>query len=332
MKIKTLVLATASVLAVGTFASMNQTKASADSSMPVYRLYNNNTGEHFYTKNNYERTSLINVGWNYEGIGWYGLSNGAPVYRVYNPNARGGDHYYTKSKYEAQSLVSKGWRWDNNGAPAFYSAGNTNLYVAYNPNASSGSHNYTTNSFEQNSLLNAGWKYGSIAFSVAKAGNPSGTEMRPMTGNYWQYSSELGGYPNLVNYNHLSIEVNISKNRTYLKSNNKVIYTFYSSAGVNNTTPSGNYTTQAETAPHFYNAGEGMGANYAVSWKDHGIYLFHSVPVDGNGNYIVSEANKLGKTPSSHGCIRLSISDSKWLYNQALSGTLPVGTPVSIIR
>ncbi|WP_340641690.1 L,D-transpeptidase [Lactococcus lactis] len=156
--------------------------------------------------------------------------------------------------------------------------------------------------------------------------------MRPMTGNYWQYSSELGSYPALKNYNHLSIEVNISKNRTYLKSNNQVIYTFYSSAGVNNTTPSGNYSTQAETSPHFYNAGEGEGANFAISWKDHGVYLFHSVPVDGNGNYIVSEANKLGKSPSSHGCIRLSISDSNWLYNQALSGTLPVGTPVSIIR
>lgn len=60
------------------------------------------------------------------GIGWYGASSGEPVYRVYNPTSRGGDHYYTMSRYEAQTLVNKGWRWDNNGAPAFYSAGNTN--------------------------------------------------------------------------------------------------------------------------------------------------------------------------------------------------------------
>lgn len=296
----------------------------------VYRLYNSNTGEHFYTKNTYERSSLIQNGWNSEGIGWYGASSGKPVYRVYNPNSRGGDHYYTMSHYEAQSLVNKGWRWDNNGAPAFYSAGNTKLYVSYNPNAQSGSHNYTTSSYEQNSLLQNGWKYGSVSFYVSKPGPAPTTEMRPMSGNYWQLSSELGSYPVLSKYNNLSIEVSISKNRTYLKSNNSVIYTFYSSAGVSNTTPQGNYATQVETASHFYNAGEGMGANYAVSWLQHGIYLFHSVPVDYNGNYIASEANKLGKSPSSHGCIRLSVADSHWLYSQALSGALPVGTPVNV--
>ncbi|MEI3623823.1 family 25 glycosyl hydrolase [Lactococcus lactis subsp. lactis] len=132
----------------------------------VYRLYNANTGEHFYTLNFAEKTNLQNVGWRYEGIGWLSSSTGSPVYRVYNPNAKGGDHYYTMSKYEAQQLVSKGWRWDNNGGAAFYSNGSKNLYVAYNPNASSGSHNYTTNSYEQDNLLKLGWKYGAVAWKV----------------------------------------------------------------------------------------------------------------------------------------------------------------------
>ncbi len=132
----------------------------------VYRLYNANTGEHFYTLNFAEKTNLQNVGWRYEGIGWLSSSTGSPVYRVYNPNAKGGDHYYTMSKYEAQQLVSKGWRWDNNGGAAFYSNGSKNLYVAYNPNASSGSHNYTTNSYEQDNLLRLGWKYGAVAWKV----------------------------------------------------------------------------------------------------------------------------------------------------------------------
>ncbi|MFK5291767.1 hypothetical protein ACI3PH_14630, partial [Lactococcus lactis] len=132
----------------------------------VYRLYNANTGEHFYTLNFAEKTNLQNVGWRYEGIGWLSSSTGSPIYRVYNPNAKGGDHYYTMSKYEAQQLVSKGWRWDNNGGAAFYSNGSKNLYVAYNPNASSGSHNYTTNSYEQDNLLRLGWKYGAVAWKV----------------------------------------------------------------------------------------------------------------------------------------------------------------------
>ncbi|MDG4977332.1 glycoside hydrolase, family 25 [Lactococcus lactis] len=166
MKIKTLVMAMVSVLTVGTFASMNQVKASADTTMPVYRLYNHYTGEHFYTKNKAEQQQLLTHGWNYEGIGWYSATSGAPVYRVYNPNSVGGDHYYTMSKYEAQSLVSKGWRWDDKGQPVFYSAGNSNLYVAYNPNAQSGSHNYTSNTFEQNTLLSKGWIYGKVAWKT----------------------------------------------------------------------------------------------------------------------------------------------------------------------
>ncbi|WDA68725.1 glycoside hydrolase, family 25 [Lactococcus lactis] len=166
MKIKTLVMATVAVLGIGTIVSVNQTKASADSTMPVYRLYNHNTGEHFYTKNQAEQQQLSTHGWNYEGIGWYSATSGAPVYRVYNPNSVGGDHYYTMSKYEAQSLVNKGWHWDDKGQPVFYSEGNNNLYVAYNPNTSSGSHNYTMNTYEQNSLLNKGWIYGKVAWKT----------------------------------------------------------------------------------------------------------------------------------------------------------------------
>ena len=132
----------------------------------VYRLYNKNTGEHFYTASAAERNSLQAAGWSNEGIGWIGATSGTPVYRVYNPNAKGGDHYYTMSKFEAQTLVNQGWKWDNGGKAAFYSAGDTNLNVAYNPNATSGAHNYTTNSFEQSTLLNAGWKFGAVAWKV----------------------------------------------------------------------------------------------------------------------------------------------------------------------
>lgn len=144
--------------------------AQTTNEVPVYRLYNPNTGEHFYTESDAEENSLQNVGWNYEGIGWESATSGAPVYRVYNSNAKGGDHYYTMSRYEAQSLVNKGWHWDNNGNAVFYSAGNVNLYVSYNPNAQSGAHNYTTNISEQNNLLNVGWKYGAVAWKVEGAG------------------------------------------------------------------------------------------------------------------------------------------------------------------
>lgn len=142
----------------------------AGASVPVYRLYNGNTGEHFYTLSSGESDHLQDVGWSYEGIGWYSPKTGKPIYRVYNPNAQGGDHYYTASKGEANHLVSLGWRWDNNGKPVFYSGGKVNLYVEYNPNAQSGSHNYTTSKNEHNHLLSIGWQFGAVAWKVSKVG------------------------------------------------------------------------------------------------------------------------------------------------------------------
>ncbi|MFC4651864.1 glycoside hydrolase family 70 protein [Lactococcus nasutitermitis] len=141
------------------------TVGTATVEVPVYRLYNKNTGEHFYTESLIEKNSLVKVGWNYEGIGWEApKTSSTPIYRVYNPNAKGGDHYYTKSKAEATSLVKLGWKWDNGGKAVFYSGGKKAVYVAYNPNAQSGAHNYTENLTEQNNLLKVGWKYGATAW------------------------------------------------------------------------------------------------------------------------------------------------------------------------
>ena len=41
---------------------------------PVYRLYNPNSGEHFFTNTNAEKNMLIKAGWKYEGIGFYALN------------------------------------------------------------------------------------------------------------------------------------------------------------------------------------------------------------------------------------------------------------------
>ncbi|WP_300123364.1 hypothetical protein [uncultured Enterococcus sp.] len=41
--------------------------------MNVYRLYNPNTSNHFYTTNSAEKDKLVRVGWRYEGIAFYGI-------------------------------------------------------------------------------------------------------------------------------------------------------------------------------------------------------------------------------------------------------------------
>ena len=39
------------------------------------------------------------------------------------------------------------------------------------------------------------------------------------------------------------------------------------------------------------------------------------------GDYNLKEAKKLGRTQGSHGCIRLSVPDSRWLMEHAQPGT-----------
>lgn len=210
MKISTLQAVIATTFAIGTVALTQEVKAE-EQTTSIYRLYNENTGEHFYTRSSAEQFNAIKAGWKDEGIGWVApISSSSPVYRVYNPNAVGGDHYYTKSKYEAQSLVNKGWKWDYNGQPVFYSGGNSSVYVAYNPNAQSGSHNYTMNSFEQNSLLNNGWKYGATAWNAVSKFNWTLTQYNSLVvGDSYSgaggasYNSVLSGHDvptNIINF------------------------------------------------------------------------------------------------------------------------------------
>ena len=108
---------------------------------PMYRLYNPNSGEHFYTASVTERDHLDQIGWDDEGIAWYApTETGDPVYRLYNPYA--GDHHYTMDRAEADNLVSVGW---NDEGIGWHSDGKeVPVYRLYNPNAVTGTHHYTT--------------------------------------------------------------------------------------------------------------------------------------------------------------------------------------------
>ena len=163
--------------------------------------------------------------------------------------------------------------------------------------------------------------------------SPKKTVMR--TPINWRLPSETVAYPNLKQLNDFWIKVVISKNRVYLMDGKKAVYTMYASAGEyerqaggkkKSTTPTGTYYIQAERGDSFYNPNLSEGANYWTSWLNHGEYLFHTVPTDANGNYKVAEAKKLGKKPASHGCIRLSVADAKWINQNVPQGTKVVIT------
>lgn len=85
-------------------------------------------------------------------------------------------------------------------------------------------------------------------------------------------------------------------------------------------TPGGVYRIQ-NRGYHFFSQKYGEGAYYWV--RIFGNYLFHSLPVDIEGQIIEEEARKLG-CPASHGCIRLSFPDAQWFYEHVPDGTLVV--------
>ncbi len=133
----------------------------------MYRFYNPNNGEHFYTKSKVEAENLVSYGWNYEGIGWYApTTSDTPVYRLYNPNE--GDHHYTTSELERDNLVKIGWNYEGIG---WYSASKSSgipLYRLFNPNARTGSHHYTRSTAERDYLDKIGWNYEGIGWYSVK--------------------------------------------------------------------------------------------------------------------------------------------------------------------
>lgn len=168
----------------------------------MYRLYNPNSGEHFYTSAKKEATYLRNMGWNYEGIGWYATSTGNPVYRLYNPNA--GDHHYTMNDNERKYLVSQGW---TDEGVRFYSSKKEEVKLTrqYNPNAKTGTHNYTTNVKEAKYLINLGWKDEGTAWYAAAAGRRS--KVSDLGATTWYNGkdySEIYDFEYYINHNNLA--------------------------------------------------------------------------------------------------------------------------------
>ncbi|MCD5453069.1 L,D-transpeptidase [Lactobacillus delbrueckii subsp. lactis] len=175
-------------------------------------------------------------------------------------------------------------------------------------------------------------------------------DMRAKTGAYYFQSSEKRAYPNLAKYKNVWIRVSILGNRVYVMSGKKVIYTMYSSAGrfemtngkYQSDTPRGTFYLKAAYGPSFMSS-DGVGARYYMAYYG-SDYLFHSVPINnyGSGVYYkgyhygyggvgsTAHLTVQGTKPDSNGCIRLTLSDARWLYGQRTSGKLKVGTKVVI--
>ncbi|SEO95116.1 L,D-transpeptidase catalytic domain [Denitrobacterium detoxificans] len=151
-------------------ASDGETPSYEESHVNMYRLYNPNSGEHFYTSSESEAMNVASAGWQWEGIGWVApTTSSTPVYRLYNPN--GGDHFYTTSKSERDGLVKKGWKYEGIGWYSDSEDTGLVVYRQYNKNAKTGSHNYTTSASENASLVKKGWRAEGVAWYATNGAN-----------------------------------------------------------------------------------------------------------------------------------------------------------------
>lgn len=137
-----------------------------------------------------------------------------------------------------------------------------------------------------------------------------------------------GPYPKLKKGQDIWLDVSKKDQKVYVKDGDKTIYTMIASTGLDKnpdtTTPTGTFHIQAERGEWFYSPKYKEGAKYWVSWKNHGEFLFHSVPMDKNQHVITADAKKLGQK-DSHGCIHLTVPDAKWIYDN-----IPYNTKVVI--
>lgn len=121
------------------------------------------------------------------------------------------------------------------------------------------------------------------------------------------------------NTNYL-VFVNIAEQKTYVYEGSKndwtLAKTFTCSTGIEGKeTPVGVFSVQ-NRAPWFFSPKYGQGGKYYVQFM--GNYLFHSIPFDSDKTTISDPT--LG-VPASHGCIRLAVEDSKWLYDNVQNGS-----------
>ena len=136
--------------------------------VPLWRFFNLQNGEHFYTADPVEQATLIraySATWRYEGQAWMAPSatypGAIPVYRLRDKTGAG-THFYTTDATERYWDLQSG-RWIDEGV-AFYALPSGN-YPIYRLNSSLG-HFFTISAVEKQYALTlgTGWYVEGIGF------------------------------------------------------------------------------------------------------------------------------------------------------------------------
>lgn len=112
--------------------SIRQEQAPPAGKSLVYRFYVAASNSHLWTTDISERDAMIQAGYPYEGVAWYGTqdTNQAPVYRLYAPSIK--QHLYTIDQNEKNVLAaSGGWQYEGISYYVSGSATSTPVYRLY---------------------------------------------------------------------------------------------------------------------------------------------------------------------------------------------------------
>lgn len=124
----------------------------------------------------------------------------------------------------------------------------------------------------------------------------------------WNYPSMKKNYPKYSEG--FKVIVSVSDQICYIIHKDTLLYVMHI-YGKGKYIPRGFFKTQGIQGKSFYNKTLHCGASYFSSFAGYGEYLFHSVLTDKSGNVITAIAND--SEAISHGCIRLSVPDAKWI-------------------
>ena len=123
----------------------------------------------------------------------------------------------------------------------------------------------------------------------------------------------------------------ISEQRVYVYNVRKrLIATLPASTGLFDTTPTGTFKVFSKSAQAYYTPNPNERMRFMTRFtkgREGGNIGFHGIP------YKVTKAGEipfptpLGVAPSSHGCVRMRVTDAKWLFSN-----MKIGTVISVVR
>jgi hypothetical protein len=119
----------------------------------VHRFGNMPDNTHFWTVDTYEKDSMVQNGYRYEGSGWR-VSNTVtpyPVYRLYNPAIR--QHLFTLDPWEVHILTTSAG-WTDEGIAWYSRSQGSPVYRLYSP--LNHEHFYTSDPYERSVLISQG--------------------------------------------------------------------------------------------------------------------------------------------------------------------------------